>query len=230
MQATYQVLLVEDDKLIAKSLRMSLPYKGFEVTVCESVREGLESFRSRRFDLALLDLNLPDGNGMDLCREIRRTDEAIPILMLTARIDEDSAVRGLEEGADDYVRKPYGVQELAARMTRLLERKRKAPPPLRFGALRVDLQKRQVWAGEQELNLGRREFEILALLVRKSGDVVTRADILDVLGEEAEIYDRTIDSHLSHIRKKLKSAGETGVQIAPVYGVGYRLEAADRPK
>jgi len=224
-QPLYQVLLVEDDKLIAKSLKMSLPYKGFEVTVCESVREGLSGFQSKRFDLILLDINLPDGSGMDLCREMRKTDDVVPILMLTANVDEDSAVRGLEEGADDYIRKPYGVNELTARMKRLLERKTKSPPPLRSGPLRVDLKKRLAWADEELLNLGKREFEILALLVRKSGDVVTRNDILNALGEEAEMYDRTIDSHLSHIRKKLKEAGAKDVSITPVYGVGYRLES-----
>jgi DNA-binding response OmpR family regulator len=221
---SHQILLVEDDKLIAKSLQMSLPYKGFEVTACGSYREGLESFRSKIFDLVLLDVNLPDCNGMDLCREIRSRNDSIPILMLTAKVDEESAVRGLEGGADDYIRKPYGVQELTARMTRLLERKSKSPLPLKFASLRVDLKKRMGWAGEVLLNLGKREFEILALLVKKSGDVVTRNEILNALGEESEIYDRTIDSHLSHIRKKIKDAGAADVQITPVYGIGYRLE------
>ena len=225
MPTPYQVLLVEDDKLIAKSLQMSLPYKGFEVTVCVSFRQGLEFFHGGAFDLILLDVNLPDGNGMDLCREMRKSNDVIPILMLTAMVEEESAVRGLEEGADDYIRKPYGVQELAARMNRLLERKGKISGSLQFGPLRVDLKKRMAWAGDALLNLGKREFEILALLIKKAGDVVSRNDILNTLGEEAAIYDRTIDSHLSHIRRKLKDSGVAGVQIAPVYGVGYRLES-----
>src|SRR6185437_1871179 len=112
MESHYQILLVEDDPLISKSLRMSLPYKGFEVSVSGTVREGMENFRSKRFDLVLLDVNLPDGNGMDLCHEIRKLDQTIPILMLTARVSEESAVEGLEKGADDYIRKPYGLQEV----------------------------------------------------------------------------------------------------------------------
>lgn len=226
----YQILLVEDDKLIAKALTMSLRYKGFEVSSCETIREGMDTFLAKSFDLILLDVNLPDGNGMDLCREIRRKNETIPILMLTAKADEESAVSGLEGGADDYIRKPYGVAELAARMKRLLERRTKSPLPLRFGPLRVDVSKRAAWAGEAPLSLGKREFDILALLVKKSGEVVTRNDILNALGEEAELYDRTIDSHLSHIRRKLKDSGAAGVQIVPVYGVGYRLEAVENVK
>lgn len=224
MSTPYKILLVEDDPLIAKSLKLSLPYKGFEVSVGESCRAGLEKFSAKAFDLVLLDINLPDGNGLELCRELRKKDESIPILLLTAKTDEQTAVDGLEGGADDYVRKPYGVAELVARMKRLLERKRKDTKPFRFGPLRIDLQKRMAWAGEEPLSLGKREFEILALLIKKSGEVVTRNEILDALGEAAEIYDRTIDSHLSHLRKKLKDVGAVGVQITPVYGVGYRLE------
>lgn len=230
MQAQYRVLLVEDDRLIAKSLKMSLPYKGFDVTVCDTFKQGLETFRAQSFDLVLLDVNLPDGSGMDLCREIRKGNDSIPVLMLTAKVDEESAVQGLEEGADDYIRKPYGVQELVARMMRLLERKKKASPLLRFGMLKVDPQKYMAWVADEPLNLGKREFEILVMLVKKNGDVVTREQILNAFGEDSEIYDRTIDSHLSHIRKKLKEAGGGGVQISPVYGVGYRLEATGSGK
>ena len=223
----YQVLLVEDDQLIAKTLKMSLPYKGFEVTTCDTFRQGLETYRAQAatLDFILLDVNLPDGSGMDLCREIRKTNELIPILMLTAQTDEASAVQGLEFGADDYIRKPYGVQELTARMLRLLDRKKKSSAqPLVQGPISIHLQKRLAFCNDVALNLGKREFEILVLLVKKAGDAVTRDEILNALGEEGEIYDRTIDSHLSHLRKKLKDASAAGVQIIPIYGVGYRLE------
>jgi DNA-binding response OmpR family regulator len=230
MSTSHQILLVEDDAMIARALQMSLPYKGFEVTICPTYRQGIDTFRAKVFDLILLDVNLPDGNGMDLCREIRKVNDSVPVLMLTAKVDEESAVKGLECGADDYIRKPYGVQELTARMLRLLERKTKQSAPLQFGPLKIDLKKRMAWAGESALTLGKREFEILVLLIKKSGDVVTRNDILDTLGEVAEIYDRTIDSHLSHIRRKLKDSGVQGVQITPVYGVGYRLEATEKPQ
>ncbi len=218
------MLLVEDDPLIAKTLKMSLPYKGFSVTSCSSIKEGMETFSSQAFDVVLLDVNLPDGNGLELCREIRKKNTSVVILMLTAQTDEASAVNGLEWGADDYVRKPYGVHELAARISRLLDRRTKTPSSLKFGSVRIDPDKRIAWAGETQLNLGKREFEVLHLLIKKSGDAVTRVEILDAFSEEAELYDRTVDSHLSHLRKKLKDAGSTDVQIVPIYGVGYRLE------
>ncbi len=225
MRKFFRVLAVEDDQAIGKTLKMSLIYKGFDVTICESYQRGFASFQSESFDLVLLDINLPDGNGLDLCRKFRKINPSIPILIITAKTDEASAVKGIEEGADDYIRKPYGVQELAARMNRLMERQRKAAAHLQFGSIRVEVQKRQVWGNEAQLNLGKREFEILLLLVKKSGDVVTRDEILQNLGEDLEIYDRTIDSHLSHLRKKMREANITNIRIVPVYGVGYRLEA-----
>ena len=218
-----EVLLVEDDPLIAKTLKMSLPYKGFQITPCETFQKGLETFLSGSFDLIMLDINLPDGSGLDLCREIRKRNESIPVLMVTAKSDEDTAVLSFEGGADDFIRKPYGVQELAARMSRLLQRRSEKPALLQFSAIRIDVKKRMAWIGEKTLHLGKREFEILSLLVKKAGEVVTRNEILDALGEEGQIYDRTIDSHLSHLRKKMKEAGSETLQIQPVYGVGYRL-------
>lgn len=214
----HHVLLVEDDPLISKALSLSLPFAGFEVTVCETYAEGLA--HRQPIDVILLDINLPDGDGFELCRAIRARDPDIPILMLTAKTDEESAVAGIECGADDYIRKPYGIHELTARMRRLLEKS--DPNFSAFGSLRIDTGKYQAWAGGGELNLGKREFLILALLVRHSGDVVTREEILAAIDQDARIYDRTIDSHLSHLRKKLRLAG-AAEQIAPVYGVGYRL-------
>lgn len=223
MAIAYQVLLVEDDPIIAKTLKMSLFYKGFEVTTSKLFSEGLELFRCGEFDVVLLDIQLPDGNGLDLCREIRKSNSTVPILMLTARTDEDSAVRGLEQGADDFIRKPYGVLELTARMNRFLEKKKKANI-YHFGTLKIDGGRQLAWANGICLRLGKREFEILTVLVRKSGDTITRNELLDSLSLEADLYDRTIDSHLSHLRRKLKNAGALDVVILPVYGVGYRLE------
>ena len=224
METHYQVLLVEDDPMIVKSLRLGLQYEGFHVTACETIRDGFEVFKVRTFDAVLLDLNLPDGSGISLCQEIRKLNPQIPVLMVTAQTDELTAVEGLSEGADDYIRKPFGVKELAARMRRLVERKKKDVLTIGYGPIRMDLKKRMVWVTDTALSLGRREYEILTLLVKKSGEVVTRNDILDSLGENNEIYDRTIDSHLSHLRKKMRDAGNSEVQIVPVYGVGYRLE------
>lgn len=219
-----RVLMVEDDPVIARTLQLGLAYRGFEVTPCETAREGLSVFARQRFDLVLLDVALPDGSGYDVCRRIRERDTEVPILMLTARLDEQSAVDGLEAGADDYLRKPCGLNELVARMTRLGERRVRSDDTWVLGPLRLSPQRRQTWVGESPVHLARREFDILAMLLRRPGEVVRRQDILDGLGDAGEVFDRTIDSHMSHLRRKLREAGLSEVHIAPVYGVGYRLE------
>lgn len=220
------VLLVEDDPMIAKTLVMSLRYQGFDLAVAPTLQQADALLAERSFRLLLLDLGLPDGSGLDLCRRVREHDAALPILMLTARTEEASAVACLAEGADDYVRKPYGLQELVARMRRLLDRSAAPPAPraqARFGAIEMDLQRHAATVGGQALKLGKREFHILRLLVQAGGDVVSRTQMLDAFDSDRDIYDRTLDSHLSHLRRKLKDAGAREV-IAAVYGVGYRLE------
>jgi DNA-binding response OmpR family regulator len=221
----HPVLLVEDDPMIAKTLAMSLRYQGFELTVATTLKQAHELLASQRFRLLLLDVGLPDGSGVDLCRRIRETDREVPILMLTARTEEATAVASIEGGADDYVRKPYGLQELTARMRRLIERTPSQPARavVSFGRVQMDLQRFEAIASGQPLRLGKREFNILRLLVQAAGDVVTREQMLDALECDREIYDRTLDSHLSHLRRKLKDAGAE-LRIAAVYGVGYRLE------
>jgi DNA-binding response OmpR family regulator len=219
------VLLVEDDPLIAQTLAMSLRYQGFDLTHAGSLADAESQLERRDFDLLLLDVGLPDGSGIELCRRIRARDAEVPILMLTARTDEATAVAGIEGGADDHVRKPYGLHELVARMRRLLARHAgRAPALLQAGALTMDCKRHGVAVGGVPLHLAKREFAILQLLLQAQGEVVTRDRLLDALQCEREIYDRTIDSHLSHLRRKLKDAG-AGLRIAAVYGVGYRLEA-----
>lgn len=222
MNQPYQVLLVEDDPLIARTLSMSLRHEGFRLTVAVSAREAEQALAAGEFDMVMFDVGLPDGNGIALCRQLRARDEGIPILMLSARTDEATAVAGIEGGADDYIRKPYGLQELTARMNRLVARRRKRES-IAFGAIGIDLQKRAASAGEAPLQLGRKEFDILLQLVRAQGDIVTREQMLDTFEDGGALYDRTIDSHLSHLRRKLRDAG-AAVRIVAVYGVGYRME------
>jgi DNA-binding response OmpR family regulator len=224
MKEAHSVLLIEDDPAIARSLKMGLPYQGFQVTVCETLAQARMSIRTQAFEIILLDLNLPDGDGLEICREIRKSHPLLPIIMVTAKTDETSAVQGIREGADDYVRKPFGVLELCQRMKRLLERRQSEENLPSFGPLKVDLKKRRAWANDREIILGKRGFEILALLIQKQGEVVTRDDIFKAVGETVDIYDRTLDSHLSQLRKKIKDAGAAHILISPVYGVGYRLQ------
>ena len=221
----FQVLFVEDDPMIARSLAMGLRYHGLELTAASTVQEGLALLDGRAFDLLMLDVGLPDGSGIELCRHARERNAELPILMLTARDDEATAVAGIEGGADDHVRKPCGLLELAARLKRLAQRPRPQRHSVAFGPIAMDLQRHSVSVEGRELSLPRREYDILALLLRAGGAAVTRDQILTALECDRAIYDRTIDSHLSHLRRKLKDAG-AAVRIAAIYGVGYRLEAA----
>ena len=217
-----KILLLEDDPLIAQSLELSFSYKQVHVVAADTIKKAQQLIKTQNFDAYILDVNLPDGLSFNLCQELRKNHPKTPIIMLTAQVDEESAVQGMTVGADDYVRKPFGTNELFLRLQKLLSRH--VVNSLVFGALKVDLSKRQVWCNDAEISLGKKEFEILSLLVKKQGEVLTRNDILDIFGADHETYDRTIDSHLSHLRRKLKEAGAKEVQIIPVYGVGYRLE------
>jgi DNA-binding response OmpR family regulator len=227
-----QILLVEDDPLISKSLKMSLGYKEYQVFVAGDLATAKKLFSEHTFDLLILDVNLPDGMSFPFCKSVREKDSQLPIIMLTARTDEESAVQGMTSGADDYVRKPFGINELLVRMQKLLERNTKLAKEIKYGPLKISSSKRMAWAYERELSLGKKEFDILHLLISKQGEVVTREEIVRVFGgEDSEVYDRTVDSHLSHLRKKLRdcmsaenTTGEQAIQITPVYGVGYRLE------
>ena len=225
MNRLHQVLLVEDDPIIARTLKMSLRYEGFDLTVAPTAADAGRALAEKRFDLVMFDIGLPDGNGIDLCRALRSRDSTLPILMLSARTDEETAVAGIDGGADDYIRKPYGLQELTARMRRLLARQSQARDVAAFGSISMDVQRRTVSVSGVPLQLGKKEFEILLLLVRAMGDTVTREQILDRFEDGSAIYDRTIDSHLSHLRRKLKEVGATE-RIAAIYGIGYRIEAA----
>lgn len=212
--------------MIARTLSMSLRYQGFEITAAPTVQEAWRRFEGQAFDLLMLDVGLPDGSGLALCRRLREGGAELPILMLTARADEETAVACIEGGADDYVRKPYGLKELTARMKRLVQRRPTGVQSVAvFGPVAMDLRRHAVSVDGRELHLPKREYEILRLLVRAMGGAVTREQILAALDCDRAIYDRTIDSHLSHLRRKLKDAG-AALRIAAIYGVGYRLEAA----
>lgn len=218
-----KILLVEDDSQILKSLSMGLSFSGYEVATAENLSQAWTKFSNHPYDILLLDVNLPDGTGIEFCQRVRATGKEIPVIFLSARTDEETVVKGISSGGDDYIRKPFGIEELKVRMTTLL--KKSAPPRnlLQAGPLQLDLERRTATLLGAPLTLGRREFDILAFLAKKAGDVATRDHILSNLDEKPDLYDRTIDSHMSHLRRKLREAGE-GVQIVAVYGVGYRLQ------
>ena len=213
--------------MIGQTLALSLPYHGYDLKVAESVAKASSLIGIDAFDLILLDVQLPDGSGFDLCKIIRERDRLIPILIISARTDETSVVKGLVLGADDYIRKPFGLSELTARMDRLVERKRLRENILSYRMITIDQGDRSVQIDGQMIHLGKKEYVILCFLVQRGGEVVTREEILDALSDESDMFDRTIDSHLSHLRKKIREIAGNRVRIQPIYGVGYRLEAGD---
>jgi DNA-binding response OmpR family regulator len=226
---TTKILLVEDDPQISKSLSMSLSFSGFQVESAESLAEAWGKFLKTSFDVLLLDVNLPDGNGIDLCKRIRDSGSEVPILFLSARTDEETVVKGMNLGGDDYIRKPFGTEELKVRINRLLHR---IGPPKEFieaGPLKMDTENRSATLQGRNLQLGKREFDILSILAKKSGDTISRDNILLLLNEDPEVYDRTIDSHMSHLRRKIREAAGESLQILAVYGVGYKLQWYDAP-
>lgn len=217
------ILLVEDDPVLGRGLNVNLELEGYKVQWVRDLRSALQA-KQTPFDLALLDLGLPDGSGLTFLKELRVTDPRKPVVILTAKADEESVVEGLQAGANDYVRKPFGNRELLARIKTAL----REPPPrdhsVRYGDLIVQLDRRKVVVGDKEVELNRREFDILHYFVRNAEAVVTREALIQALDKDGEIFDRTIDSHVSHVRSRLRQAGIHFIQISSVYGVGYRLE------
>src|SRR4051812_18221791 len=225
------ILLVEDESSIREPLAEVLRSEGFETLVAGTVAEALEQAR-REPDLVLLDVMLPDGSGFDVCRELRR-DSRVPIIMLTARGEEADRVVGLELGADDYVVKPFSGREVVARIRAVLRRTAAPEPgdggrPLEVADVRLDPAKREVTLRGEALELSRKEFELLQLLMQNAGSVVTRERLID------EVWDpnwfgstKTLDVHVSGIRRKLGDDPGKPRYLHTVRGVGFRFSSAD---
>jgi len=223
------VLIVEDDVDIATVVRYALERNGrYSVRVEHDGAAGLSVAREQLPDLILLDLNLPGMDGMEVCRLIRADPETrdLPIIMLTARVDEGARVAGLELGADDYVSKPFSTKELVARVGAVLRRKTGSEEEnLESGELTIDLLARRVYVSRAEVALTRKEFDLLVELVRGRGRVLSRERLLEtVWGYHHAGATRTVDVHVRQLRKKL---GEPVAKlIETVVGVGYRFQAA----
>ncbi len=221
------VLIIEDDRSISGLLEQTLRESGYRVEVAHDGETGLVAFQQRRPDLVILDLRLPGIDGFEVCRRIRSQD-ATPVLMLTARDEEVDKVVGLELGADDYVTKPFGMRELGARIRALLRRGRDRsglPRRLDCGALQLDLDCRTVLLGGVAVELTHTEFELLAALAARPGQVFTRQQLLEqAWGYHFEGYERTVDSHITRLRKKLEPDCDEPRFIMTVRGVGYKFQ------
>ena len=219
-----KILIVEDDPQITKILKLNLKLSGFETDNAMTFQDAWQKIMADHFDLLLLDIGLPDGNGLDLCQKVRESGNDVPIVFLSALTDEATVVKGIKNGADDYLRKPFGLEELKVRVNKFVKKIAPHLQVVKFGDLTIDPVKRVVTVMGEMITLGRKELDILTLLARKSGDIVTRENILATLYENADLYDRTVDSHMSHLRRKIRDVAGQTLQISSVYGLGYRLE------
>ncbi len=225
------ILVVEDEAAVARGLQYALTQEGWTVTLARSGEEALRLIDERAPDLAILDVRLPGMSGFDLCREMRRT-LTIPILMLTARVEEIDKVLGLELGADDYMTKPFSVRELVSRVRALLRRAYGALAstdgrlsPIHAGSLRIDLERRRVYKEERRIDLTATEFELLAFLARHPGIVFTRDALLRQVWDYENFVgdEKTINVHIRHLREKIEDQPDDPTHIITVRGVGYKF-------
>ncbi len=224
------ILVVEDEMKIARLVRDYLEHAGFEVLVAGDGNTALSSARGSRPDLVVLDLGLPERDGLDVMRELRRFS-SVPIVVLTARGDEADRIVGLELGADDYVVKPFSPKELVARTRAVLRRTTSAreggPEVLRAAGVEVDVPRMRVAVEGRPVELTPTEFQLLAAFVREPGRVFTRSQLLDaVRGVAFESYERAVDAHVKNLRKKIEPTPGRPRYLLTVHGVGYRFADA----
>jgi DNA-binding response OmpR family regulator len=221
-----KILVVDDELEIVKVVRAYLEQSGFRVITASDGQQALAVFRHEQPDLIVLDLNLPQQDGLDVCRAIRR-DSNVPIIMLTARVEEPDRLIGLEIGADDYITKPFSPREVVARVRTVL--RRSAPPPeqtslIAIGALSIDPLKHEVQLQGRSIDLTPSEFNILLIMASQPGRAFSRMDLLDAAqGEAYEGYERSIDVHIKNLRQKLGDEPRDPTYILTVYGVGYKF-------
>ena len=219
------VLVVEDEASYQDALAVGLAAEGFVVLGAASLGEARELLARATPDLVLLDVMLPDGSGLDFCREVR--DTRTPVIMVTARTSELDVVLGLEIGAADYVTKPYRLRELVARIRAVLRRPAPAnePDAITFGEITIDFVRRRVTRGDVAIEMSRKEFDLLALFAAHLGDVVTREVCLDTLWWGLDLADsRTLDTHVKRLRQKIEAVPATPRHLVTVRGVGFRLD------
>lgn len=221
-----QILVVDDEVRIAELCRDYLERAGYQVTLAYNGADALSLARTRRPDLIVLDLGLPHMDGLEVTRAVR-TQSNVPIVMLTARVEESDKLVGLELGADDYLTKPFSPRELVARVRAVFRRIDLGPARadvIRAADVTLDVPRMQAKVGRRLVALTSTEFELLAMMMRQPGRVFTRGQLLDaVRGEQGESFDRAIDAHVKNLRRKLEPDPRNPRYVLTVYGVGYKF-------
>lgn len=221
-----RILVIEDEPDLLRGLEINLKAEGYSVLTASRGDAGVHHAMADRPDLVLLDIMMPGMNGLDVCRELRRKGFEAPIIMLTAKAEEIDRVVGLEIGADDYVSKPFGLRELLARIRVQLRRRAPAESSSKvcFADVEIDFGRQEAQRAGRRLDLTGKEFEVLRLLVRHRGEIVTREQLLDeVWGYETYPTTRTVDNHVLRLRQKLEPDPSNPRHILSIYGEGYKF-------
>jgi DNA-binding response OmpR family regulator len=225
--ARRRIMVVDDEPKVADLIRAYLEKDGYEVILAADGITAVDKTRKEKPDLIVLDLNLPEMDGIEVFRTIR-TFSDLPVIMVTARDEEVDKIVGLQLGADDYVTKPFSPRELAARVGAVLRRYSegsKSTTRILSGDLQFDFERHEVKYKGEPVNFTAAEFKLLAVMAKNPGRVFTRLQLMDAaFGETYEGYDRTIDAHIKNVRQKLEKIGGDGSPIATVRGVGYKME------
>ncbi len=221
-----RILMIEDDQRLAQMLRDYLKQAGLTVAVADDAARGMAHLEKQNYDLVLLDLMLPDADGLDVCKQIRAKNRALPIIMVTARGDTMDRVVGLEIGADDYLPKPFEPRELLARIRAVMRRKGRSaedvPDTLQFGRLELDKAARQVKLDDQPVVLTARQFDLLFAMAERAGRVLSRDQLITLVsGDTSESMDRAIDVHVAKIRAAIEDDPPNPKRLITVRGAGY---------
>jgi len=228
-----KILVVDDEKKFVDVLRGYLEQAGFGVVTAYDGKQALAAFRREKPNLVLLDLNLPEVDGLDVARTLRQSSN-VPIIMVTARVEETHRLIGLELGADDYITKPFSPREVVARVRAVLRRAAGETAPveiLRAGEIEMDVSKHTVTLDGKPVELTPTEFDLLGALIKNPGRVYTRMQLLDLVqGETFEGYERTVDAHIKNLRQKLGDDPKEPRYILTVFGVGYKFVEVPRTK
>ncbi|MGI6707100.1 MAG: response regulator transcription factor [Clostridia bacterium] len=222
-----KLLLVEDDRAIALGLEYSLSQEGFEVTICDNAKSALSKIDEMKFDIALLDIMLPDGNGFDICRKLKEKDDT-PVIFITARDDEGSVVMGLDIGADDYISKPFRIRELQSRIRSVLRRAKKQyhdDHVIRYGNVSVNMTKGTVTKNGNDVFLTALEYRLLLTLVNNEGRVLTRNQLIESIWDVSGdfVNDNTLTVYIKRLREKIEDDPQNPKIIKTVRGLGYQI-------